>query len=124
VKAPAEETKKLRPKSQGKISEEEEKAKLLNNKGKKLKETVAKEEEKKGKKSESKKLTEEEKLAEKEALKKKKDAMPQRVASEYNAFIKVCGEEALKKHGKDYEPTERFSIISAAFKVITDDQKK
>jgi hypothetical protein len=59
-----------------------------------------------------------------ETRKKPKEIKPKKVPSEYTCYVKLYGEQALKDHGQTYVHTERFTIIGAAYKNITDKEKE
>lgn len=70
---------------------------------------------------------EEDKVASKSSKdddKKKDPAKPQKVASDYNVFIKLFSNDVISKQKKPVENNERFKIIADAFKSITDEQKE
>ncbi len=51
---------------------------------------------------------------------KRDKAAPVKVPSDYNVFIKLFGQEVLDKIAS-YENTERFKLISEAFKKVSED---
>jgi hypothetical protein len=58
---------------------------------------------------------------EKKYTKEEKKAMPKKVPSDYNCFMKIFGAEIVAKEG-EVDNSKRFTLISEAFKVITEAQ--